>query len=317
VKIGVLIRTFNRPELLVQSLASLSLQTVDDWEVIIFDDMGSQENFNIYSQFKKSNPTKRIVYVTSMEARDFYKHFWRCSSSLSKSDVLVKLDDDDLLSRDCLEFLLSVYENHPEIDFTYGSTFRFKDDKLVGQEECKTPHDHPPTPHAWAGYLAGPPYNNPWHWEHDYYQIPQLYSSIIHASKAGRFCVFNPQVFRKSSVEKISNKIDITSNWADDLEFSAILEYLGLCYTSIKKKIAYYRHHNLQRVTSESLMSDDVVRVRDHVDSKFRPENFSPNIYTKNIEGNNWTGQFTQKDSEDFSIFLNQINDKINSIFKI
>ena len=54
-KISVIVRTYNRPDLLKQALASVQLQSHTDWEVIIFDDSASDVNFNIYKQFKSEN----------------------------------------------------------------------------------------------------------------------------------------------------------------------------------------------------------------------------------------------------------------------
>ena len=36
-KISVIVRTYNRPDLLKEALASVQLQSHTDWEVIIFD----------------------------------------------------------------------------------------------------------------------------------------------------------------------------------------------------------------------------------------------------------------------------------------
>ena len=40
-KVTVVVRTCNRPEFLKEALASVQLQTHQDWEVLIFDDSAS------------------------------------------------------------------------------------------------------------------------------------------------------------------------------------------------------------------------------------------------------------------------------------
>ena len=54
-KITVVVRTYKRPDFLKEALSSIQLQTHTDWEVIIFDDAGLSENFEIYKRFKELN----------------------------------------------------------------------------------------------------------------------------------------------------------------------------------------------------------------------------------------------------------------------
>ena len=44
-KVSIISRTCKRPELWKRALASIELQTHTDWEVIIFDDGATKENF--------------------------------------------------------------------------------------------------------------------------------------------------------------------------------------------------------------------------------------------------------------------------------
>ena len=68
-KITVCIRTYKRPHLLKEALASISLQTHKDWEVIIFDDAGSEENFGIYSEFNRAH-SNSVTYMTRATLMD-------------------------------------------------------------------------------------------------------------------------------------------------------------------------------------------------------------------------------------------------------
>jgi glycosyltransferase involved in cell wall biosynthesis len=58
-KVTVAVRTFNRPDLFKEALASIQLQSHTDWEVIIFDDGATDINFNIYKKFKETNKKER------------------------------------------------------------------------------------------------------------------------------------------------------------------------------------------------------------------------------------------------------------------
>ena len=67
-KVTVVVRTYNRPEFLKEALVSIQLQTHTDWEVLIFDDAASVENFSIYNKFKDTNSDKRIMYLTTKQS---------------------------------------------------------------------------------------------------------------------------------------------------------------------------------------------------------------------------------------------------------
>jgi len=119
-KVTVVVRTYNRPEFLKEALASIKLQTHTDWEVLIFDDAASIDNFSIYNNFKDSNLDKRIVYLTTKKSHDLFQNSWLISPDLAEGEIMVRLDDDDLLVEDALEFLANTYEKNPELDFSYG-----------------------------------------------------------------------------------------------------------------------------------------------------------------------------------------------------
>ena len=64
-KVTIVVRTNNRPSLLKEALMSIFLQTHLDWEVLIFDDSASIENFKIYNDFKSLAGDRRISIMFS------------------------------------------------------------------------------------------------------------------------------------------------------------------------------------------------------------------------------------------------------------
>ena len=273
-KVTVILRTFNRPEFLKEALASIQLQTHTNWEVLIFDDGATDINFNIYKNFKQTNPDKRVLYLTSNEPRGLYKPSWLIAPDLAEGELMVRLDDDDLLAEDCLEFLVKVYTENPELEFSYGSAATFNESALGELIQTNTCFDHPKTKHEWAAYTI--PNNNPWYepWAfyRDYYEEPRHFTSIIHCAKDNAFCVFHTYVMRTSSVKRVKDKITITSNFVDDLEFMGSLDYCGLGQASIKKILSYIRVHNQGRISDSGKQIDGTTifnenfRIRDKVD---------------------------------------------------
>ena len=280
-KITTVIRTFNRHEFLKEALVSIHLQSYKNWEVILFDDCGSIENFSIYHWFKSINPDKRICYFTTKTPYELFQSSWLLSPDIATGDILLRLDDDDILTPDCFQFVSEMYEKNPEIDFTYGSSVYFENNTLTELIETKNPFEHPPTTAAWAPYTLpnNKPWKDPWNFIPDYYKTPKLFTSIIHAAKANKLSVYHLYTMRTSSVKKVKDKITMTSFFVDDLEFFGSLDNLGLGHNSVKKILCFVRLHSTGKVSDanrtvgEQSMYQENFRIRDKVD-ELRPSGF-------------------------------------------
>jgi len=312
-KVTVIVRTYNRPDFFKQALASIQLQTHNDWEVIIFDDGASDINFNIYKKFKSDNKDKRVLYMSAGEARGLYRRSWLIAPDLADGEIMVRLDDDDLLAEDALEFLSNTYEKNPELEFSYGSSVTFNESELDNIIQTRTCYEHPKSHHEWAAYTI--PNNNPWYepWAfyRDYYPEARHMTSIIHCAKDNMFCVFHTYVMRTSSVRKVKDKITITSNFVDDLEFMGSLDYCGLGQASIKKVLSYIRVHNEGRVSDNGVniegtnIFDENFRIRDKVDH-LRPSGFLSKVIPLDAPDNKNEG-VTNELKDNFKAYMTRI----------
>jgi glycosyltransferase involved in cell wall biosynthesis len=273
-KVTVVVRTYNRPEFLKEALVSIQLQTHTNWEVLIFDDSASIENFSIYNKFKDTNSDKRIMYITTKQSHDLFQNSWLLAPDLAEGEIMVRLDDDDLLVEDSLEFLSKIYTENPELEFSYGSSVTFNENGLSELIQTRTCYEHPKSHHEWAAYTIpnNSPWKEPWAFYRDYYPEARHMTSIIHCAKDNMFCVFHTYVMRTSSVKKVKDKITMTSKFVDDLEFMGSLDYLGLGQASIKKILTYLRVHNSGRISDGGRITDNTnifnenFRIRDKVD---------------------------------------------------
>lgn len=324
-KVTIVIRTYKRPYFLKEALASVHFQTYKNWEVIIFDDAGSIDNFNIFNNFKESHPNNTILYVSSVTPYHLFKDSWHLGLKMASGEVLVRLDDDDLLIEDALEFICKTYKEHPKLDFTYGSAVYFENNELTKLNETKTPYELPKTKDMWMGYLGGYPYDKPWKFKKNHYKIPKPYTSIIHASKSNLMCVYHTYTIRVKSALRVIDKFKITSNFVDDLEMLASLEYLGLSHTSIKRILTYVRNHPLGRITDKKNkvegknLWEDILSIRDKVEY-LRPSKFKTNIYSNKIIGNVNEGKISKQHHNYFTSYrkrILQLNDKFESPKKI
>lgn len=318
-KVTVVVRTNNRPEFLKEALASIQLQTHTDWEVLIFDDSASLENFTIYNKFKDTNSDKRIMYITTKQSYDLFGNSWLIAPDLAEGEIMVRLDDDDLLVEDTLKFLSNLYEKNPELDFSYGSSVTFSENGLGDIIQTNTPFEHPKTHHEWAAYTIpnNAPWGTPWAFYRDYYEEARHLTSIIHCAKDNMFCVFHTYVMRTESVRRVKDKITITTKFVDDLEFMGSLDYLGLGHTSIKKVLTYVRIHNEGRVSDGGRITDNTnifnenFRIRDKVD-ELRPSGFLSKIIPVGVPDNLNNG-FDGNLKTQFNSYKQRIFDIVNS----
>jgi glycosyltransferase involved in cell wall biosynthesis len=318
-KVTVVVRTYNRPEFLKEALVSIQLQTHTDWEVLIFDDAASVENFSIYNKFKDTNSDKRIMYITTKQSHDLFQDSWLLAPDLAEGEIMVRLDDDDLLAEDALEFLSNTYTKNPELEFSYGSAVTFNENELGHLIQTNTCFDHAKTKHEWAAYTItnNKPWREPWAFYRDYYEEPRHFTSIIHCAKDNAFCVFHTYVMRTSSVKRVKDKITMTSKFVDDLEFMGSLDYLGLGQASIKKVLSYVRIHNLGRVSDNGREVDNTnifnenFRIRDKVD-EIRPSGFLSRVIPLDAP-DNFNNGVTNVLIHKFSSYKQRILDIVNS----
>ena len=318
-KVTVIVRTFNRPEFLKEALASIQLQSHTDWEVLIFDDGATDINFDVYKKFKSDNKDKRVIYLSAGEARGLYRRSWLMAPDLADGEIMVRLDDDDLLAEDTLEFLSNTYEKNPELEFSYGSAVTFNGGELGNLIQTRTCYEHPKSHHEWAAYTI--PNNNPWYepWAfyRNYYPEARHMTSIIHCAKDNMFCVFHTYVMRTSSVKRVKDKITITSNFVDDLEFMGSLDYCGLGQASIKKVLSYIRVHNEGRISDNGIqieganIFDENFRIRDKVDH-LRTSGFLSKVIPLDAPDNKNDG-VTNELKTNFSSYKQRIFDIVNS----
>ena len=126
---------------------------------------------------------------------------------------------------------------------------------------------------------------------------------------------------RTSSLLKVIDKFEITSNFVDDLEVMGSLDYLGLAHTSIKRILTYARVHNEGRVTDAGLkvngtdLWNDIFHIRDKVDY-LRTDGFQSNVYLPKLEGNFNQSSITSAHQHYFSNYIFKIKQISNKFGK-
>jgi len=321
-KVTTIVRTYKRVDYLKECLASISCQSYENWELIVFDDSGELDVHEAVDLFKKHHPDKRVVYITSFTTYDLFMKSFFYQGLLSEGDIIFRIDDDDVLPSYTFDKLVKMYSDNENIDFSFGSCCVFEDTskKVSNIIYNKSPLELK-NKSAWAPYTI--PNNNPWsepfYWIDNYYDEAMPYTSIIHASKGNEMCLLQSYSFRKKSIKSEDlDKISLPlSTLCDDLEFLGSLEYIGLTYAIVKDILTLTRNHYNLKITNVSRIAqsglnwpDELCRVRDKVDC-LRPNDFiTSNLIIGDEDQNEDTLQVTLDNT------FNNINEKVKSIWK-
>jgi glycosyltransferase involved in cell wall biosynthesis len=116
--ISICIPTHGRSKLLLEALQSAVDQTRLPNEIVVSDDVGSEEVRGQVTGFAMGKPvTVRYVHCTTGPGQ--VANVNNCLRE-AKSDLIVLLHDDDLLTPKCIELLTPCLEQHPDVVGAYG-----------------------------------------------------------------------------------------------------------------------------------------------------------------------------------------------------
>ncbi|SDN11656.1 glycosyltransferase [Streptomyces wuyuanensis] len=109
----------HRPRFLDECLATLQAQSCSDWEWIVLLNNGAR--------WRPEQPDDRV----RVEIADGLRGVGaakRRACELARGEILVELDHDDLLARDCLAELGKAFDEHPEAVLVYSNTAQITED---------------------------------------------------------------------------------------------------------------------------------------------------------------------------------------------
>lgn len=123
-RVTVVMPTFNRLELLKESLASILNQTFTDYEVLVIDDCstdGTQEYLR-----EMSRKDARIIYVRNKKHLH-YNYGLRLGCKLAKGEYIARMDDDDISLPERFDRQVKFLDGNPEITVV-GTFFKALND---------------------------------------------------------------------------------------------------------------------------------------------------------------------------------------------
>lgn len=136
--VSIIIPTYNRADLIGETLESIILQTYENWECIIIDDESTDNTSYVVDSFRKRD--KRIQYYK--RPNNILKGANACRNygfELSKGIYINWFDSDDLMSFDFLETGISIFKNS-KYNFVLFDFKVFKNNlsNIVGLQRNKT-----------------------------------------------------------------------------------------------------------------------------------------------------------------------------------
>lgn len=128
-RISICVPVYNRPALTLRSLKSISSQTIKPFEIIVLDDLSTDD----MSEVQKYCKTNKFKYIKNLKNLGLIENINE-TISYSKGDYWSILHNDDILSpryvEECQKFL-SIYPNY-DIWATNGCAVDLED-KIIGE----------------------------------------------------------------------------------------------------------------------------------------------------------------------------------------
>lgn len=132
--VSIIIPTFNRADLLVETLDSIIEQTYKNWECLVIDDGSTEESLfqikNLCLQDKRIKFLKRTEFNIPKGAN-------ACRNigiEEANGDFIIFFDSDDLFLPHSLQQRLDYFKKHPEYDFVVFQIKSFsKDENIVSR----------------------------------------------------------------------------------------------------------------------------------------------------------------------------------------
>jgi len=127
-KVSICLPTCNRPELIVECIDSCLGQTYDNLEIVIGDDSRDARTAQLVAARYAQEP--RVRYTLNQpplgQARNVASLFERASG-----DKILLIHDDDLLTIDGVEKLVSLWQLHPQLDAAFGDQYEADHDGTI------------------------------------------------------------------------------------------------------------------------------------------------------------------------------------------
>ena len=205
--VSVCLSTYNGSKYINAQLDSILNQSYFVDEIVIVDDNSNDNTFNILKNYQSVFPN--ISIYKSEKNLDYVKSFEK-AISLSKKDIILLCDQDDIWTLDKVEKLVNIYNQNPIINIIYHNSFIIFDDQIT---KTNSPYNLPPR----------------------LYTKKDIIKEFIHARFFGFAFSFRSQI--KDVLLPFNSFVYTHDHWL------SICSLLSEGILVIDDKLAYYRRH--------------------------------------------------------------------------
>jgi len=204
-KVSVIMNVHNGEEFISQAIQSVINQTYQNWELLIWDNLSTDNTFEVISSFKD----KRIIYFKSEIFDELYTARNK-AIDISNGDLITFLDSDDIWLPNKLEEQSNIMQDN-RIDFCYSNFYQInKNSKKI----------FPP-----KAYYSNLPSG-------------KIYKNLLQKYTVGILTL----CLRKKSLIKYGMSFEPRYSIIGDMVFVLELSEFGNCYAS-QNCLACYRTH--------------------------------------------------------------------------
>jgi glycosyltransferase involved in cell wall biosynthesis len=143
--VNVGIPTYNGAKYLRESVESVLAQTFRDFELVIIDDLSSDETWIIAEEYARKDP--RVSAVRNNRRLGLVANFNRCIES-TKGRYICVWHQDDVMMPENIEYKVALLEANPQVGFVHSNVLMIDDQGQVLSEhwELDSRQDY-----VWAG----------------------------------------------------------------------------------------------------------------------------------------------------------------------
>jgi glycosyltransferase involved in cell wall biosynthesis len=215
--VSIVIPAFNRAELVAETLDSVRRQTFADWEAVVVDDGSTDTMREVVTGRAAADP--RVRFLSRERPPKGASTCRNIGLAAARGDLVVFLDSDDLLGRDCLQRRVAVMSENPRADFAVFQGLLFKQTPGDMEFVLNLPDDEPDL----CRFLRGDPV-----WQ------------------------TTGPVWKKSAVQRLGGFDEQLACWQDtDLHFRALNSGLACLKRFDLPPDYFHRKHNLPSISQK------------------------------------------------------------------
>ena len=116
--VSVFTASYKSKDKIQRPYRSLLNQTYSNWEWVIVDDSGDEDE--TYNKFLLPLDDPRVRRYRQDSRNGYIGAIKRYAAGLCTGEILVEVDHDDELTPDCLEKIVRAFQQNPECGFAFG-----------------------------------------------------------------------------------------------------------------------------------------------------------------------------------------------------